>query len=845
MTKLEKTFNSFLKLLAFLFITVYVDSYYIQAQESEAVPNVGQFLLDNSLCNFQLLLASTSNQISCPFAGNSSDVVTVMFSNPADNDFDFNNEVWLFDAGGDGTTNLIIVFRTVNDRALALLFDDQNNNGAVDHQLSGDSITVTESTFPTLTVTAPDGWWVRPDGTVNYNLTIDVDGLLRASFSVGDLDENGVWQSHLEDSFFQRASNGRLDWRLRIFDENQDGRPDVQITGMSIPFPPSTGVVRTEIMVNTAQNETPPVEGAVFWPYLGNWTTFVQPYNSSPAPIQMNWEQSRLWQIGEFVASRGAEDNYFIYSIAPANTVGEVNYADFENPFAFYDLANDDDGVPELQIRQAYFGPADPNYTFTETGAPLSNIRYSWDQNNDGYWDYKFHLADVYPVDTIVELPDREIYTIPYETFPDWVMDKTWGYMVFVSVEDRNYSSTEGIYEWAPVDNVMQYLNGTLNSLPTDFLDQPTTTPVGIRGQYRTLGGSPRMYFSAIDRNLHLTDMVRGVWHIDEDSWLYYRNINRDLTVDEWRYEVGGVIQRELIDTGMFLLVNDRANTTLTITPAITERSLFEVAPPRHNEDWAQINALLAEHGGDAAFSPTDFTAMAEQFGAPLAQLNGAYIEKVRLNLEDEGFRFELLLEPGFSGSGVELLRLEGLEPNRYIVEYDEVNGFRAMPYSPPNVVIGEIQVFDNSPIVENESSLLRLPIQNVGAADANAVVLSIYATQGDLQTREFQRLPRGQEIDLSLNAGDTVLREFLWSPPTAGEWLVNIDMLIVERSGEFIERTVTQAIEVEPAETVSPETLISAFGIVPMPVVILLGIAVVVVFAAGFLLIFRNVDLV
>jgi hypothetical protein len=213
----------------------------------------------------------------------------------------FRDEVWIFDANATGRASLIIDFRQDGSALVANLFDDQDGDAAVSYEMHGGVPAVTESTQPTVRVSAADGWWTR-DGKSNFNLNILARGLLKADFQPADFTSEAWYRKEM-------GRPGRWDFDIRVRDTNGDGRPDHQIT-LGPPYFASQGTYKSQLMVNEGHNE-PLLNGGVFWPYLGGEAYgIVKPYGASPPPIQVDWSRAMIAAIGEFVASRGNGQNW-------------------------------------------------------------------------------------------------------------------------------------------------------------------------------------------------------------------------------------------------------------------------------------------------------------------------------------------------------------------------------------------------------------------------------------------------------------------------------------------------------------------------------------------------------
>lgn len=367
------------------------------------------------------------------------------------------NAVWLFDAGSQGRNSLAIDFHQDGRALVADIFDDGNRNGAVSVEISekeGERPRITENVgLPTIRMTAPDGWWVR-EGRINFNLDIRVDGPVQGMM------DTGQYQNRLR-------TDTRADLEIFVRDPQNSGRPQYEWRQAYPPGQREDGYYRTVVNANPHNNEVPLSEYWI-WPYLkaGPPTDgWVKGYRVSPPPIQVDWPQARVVILGEFVASRGST-NWFLNSIKRVGVAGEwpglsSDLANFETPFAYYDFARRNDGFPDTVVRFSYRFPNDPYFRRGSVGNGVEQIDYSWMLRRTvnepvhplgPHWDYKVSLAGIYTQQGNVQLPDFNVRMIPYEQIPRWVVDKTWHTATFVARENEGYPSSEGLYEWYPLE---------------------------------------------------------------------------------------------------------------------------------------------------------------------------------------------------------------------------------------------------------------------------------------------------------------------------------------------------------------------------------------------------------
>ncbi len=735
--------------------------------------------------------------IQCPFSGSDGDAVRVydragnmQVTERWETSVDFEDDVWVFDAAGDGTANLVIAFHRDGDELVAELYDDQDDDAEVRYTVTNGVLAVQESAYPTVRVVAPDGWWLQ-DATINYNLNIEVDGVARASFHspIGILVQN-------RPELARGLLNGRVDCLIHVRDTDYDGRPDHDIRQV-YPPPPFPDYYGTELTVNTQHNEICFTDFA-FWPHLGTYTGYIKPYAGSVPPIQIDWGASRIAVVAEFVASRGHDSNWFIYSMAKFG-YDDRTFANFENPFAFYDLAADRDGYPELMIRMEYSRSNAPDRQFRQ---PMQMIRFSWDQDNNQSLDYKLGLYGRHEIIQLVTFPDFAVRTVPYPEYPDWVIGRNWDAAFFVAVEAGRYWSTEGIYEGSDREWRDSYITGLTNE---PSLARTQDTRQGLRLEYTPqLLQQAWLYFSPIDCKLHLRHAWGGVWNIDDVQRVRFEDLDGDGYLDQWTLTVGSEeiedseegeeeqqapeqLVKSLQVVEGFLVYGDKQRAKLIHSQ--TSPSLFETLPPRNHAEWLALGKQLDRHRQD--FAPHDFLGMMGQFRGPTTEIEGSSLEDFRLT--EDGFRFVLNLQPGFRVvSDENAVDVAHLADGVYLVTYDGV--FRAQALTPPHIT-GEISC---EPPVPQQMAWVTIQavLHNDGLRDVQSLPVRLYAA------REGGEPFLLKETQVAVPGGGDHARVYDWPPREPGRWTVWVEADAAEAvpAGVQLGSVVSLGVEVQPA---------------------------------------------
>ncbi len=675
--------------------------------------------------------------------------------------------VWVFFPGATGSAKIVIDFHPSERGLVAELYDDRQGNGSVDYVLRKGVPVVRGAVYPTVKFIARDGWWQR-GGLTNFNLDIEVNGDVLGSFGA----------ERVMDRFRKNKQKGNLPhFFIRVGDRNHGGRPDSETIQVAPRLPISGAFIRTQAFVNADDSEYP-ITGSILWPYLGSLDlggsrtikdyfelkasppcSVVKDYRVSPPPIQVAWKEGRVLCLGEFVASRFNEHNWFVYSIERQG-MAESPPANWET-FGFYDLADNHDGIPELIIRVLNWNADDP-HADVRSKHPQNVVRYSWDQHSETdrvkqgvRSSYKVDLAGSYPITTTVDFPDMRMRAIPRADLPYWVTERAWGIAAFVAVEGEPYSSSEGIYEWDADRPELRYLAGLSDS------DDPSQTygdiPQGLRGEYHTLvEDRPWLYLSPVDRRLHLLHAQGGSWNLGAQGRLRYANLGGDY-LNQWRLEQSGEQTASLTFVADQLMLAGPSG--LRIKKAAVPPALFSTLPPRNHEEWVRLGSLLVQQ--QASFPGHDLQAMFDRFEGPVETLPGA--QPRDFSLVEDGFRFVVRL-PG--GGAADVPWTVGLAPGSYLVRYRIGNGYSTEPLTPPALELSALEA-----IAENMAALepieLSVTVLNSGAEDARALPITFSA--------RHQRGPimAVGSVPVDVAGGGSAKAGLRWTPPGRGEWTI------------------------------------------------------------------------
>jgi len=697
---------------------------------------------------------------------------------------DFNNDVWLYDIGADGTIQLIVVYKNEQGHTTAYVYDDRNGDGQVEYRRTGKTIEVLESSYWTARIDSDSNWFL-PDGRVNLNIRIRLDGPVPTlDRAPEEYIQDWLKQDGIYDIEFEEAAG-------------DDGIAQYALKRLRADSPQDWGFERSGLQVNEGHFPTGFFERA-FFPLLPIPINPKDPtyrdlrYFDFPPNLKVDWLKGQITSVGldGYPTGHGYHfnDNQYIVK-------GQVNDVDFESPQAYYDLADNHDPFAEMHIR-FFSRPPDDRSMWSLQGmeaVPWQSIRYDWNLFNPGTlrWDYKVGVGGNYNIDSEISFRDFSVRAVPFEQLPYWVTEREWKMTTFVAREGEGYQSSEGIYEWQtdtgddPQGNpdraveareaTHSYMLGVTASPPEEFFQ---TSYPGFRAERHFNSPSqPYLYFSPVDSKLHLLGAESGIWTIDDKSRIRYANLDGDDYLDQWQYYKNGVLVRQFYTTGAYLLY--AGENEVRLRKATVPPSLFQTLPPRDHEEWLSQRQQLEDRQKDLV--PGDFLAMLDQFPGQEWRLEGAFLHSFQS--EGKGFRFILELEPGFQGYGGP--DVDQLQPGVYTVIYQDGFTIETITSSGISAALNPVVP------VQMQESTFSVAIHNRGLENLPESMLELWATspEGDtsiVATQTITVLPQ-----------TTITPALLWAPPVAGKWTLTPKIRLPQErliTGETIQVSVVSA---------------------------------------------------
>lgn len=745
---------------------------------------------------------------------------------------DFNDDIWLFDARANDTVELIIVFSSNDTQTIAELYFDVTGDGDVAYELRGQRPVVTESEFPPIRVVADGDWWLE-NGDLNWNIVFEMDG--GDVFNVDHpYEEEFQWiAGHFWKPEFEL--DGQVDLEHRFEDTNRDGIPEGGVWRiMDDTILENTTVSRGFMWNNIGQYDTRYQHETIFWPLLGS--------TDDPKLLQEERILFRYFDIFPFIPVNWAlaegyapawigypmEHGHHVHAKRPLND-DVLNYVGFENIQAYYDLAEDRDHHAEMHIRHLYHEPSQEALELQVIQTTYNDIRYSWNLNNNDQmkFDYKIGLAGRFPIDGENTIAGISYRTIPHEELPYWISEQPWDIISFVAAESNPYHTTEGIYEWSVLEMnidsfpiMRYYIDGQLSFNP-EFLYQTDNIHTGYRGEFAPdVFMAPQLYFSPIDRRLHLYRADYGVMAITEDTKVRYEDNNDDGYADLWMQLADTEELATLANTGEYMVYSERGQTI--IRQVEVPPYIFMSIPPRNHDDWYEQQQQVLTYEKD--FELTDFNAMFQQYDGPEWQVVGSRVRRFRYTANG-GWQFELIIENN-SRLIDNSLNLENAElsEGEYIVTYAPETGIVIEPVAPLEVKFSIDPVYTEN-VVANEVQYFTMNLENTGNQDIHNLRLAVVGVD-----------PKGREFPIFITYADPFIYtdapneiELYWVPGSSGKWDIYLYVTATDpelREESFKEEFFIQ-LEVQPSATVERQNLLDLGDNIPYNGVLLLLLAI------------------
>jgi hypothetical protein len=393
-----------------------------------------------------------------------------------------------------------------------------------------------------------------------------------------------------------------------------------------------------------------------------------------------------------------------------------------------------------------------------------------------------------------------------------------------VDATEVTYGSNEGIYDWSSDQVGLRYLFGLADEPDLSGFE---TIPRGLRGEYRYRREyEPVLYFSPLDKRLHLLYAEGGLWNLGEGQILHEYNSNGGPYIDSWvvarpetrvqrEYARSSIALQSLHALKDYFLYSDVKGNIVLKNVQYTP-SLFTLRPPTDQRSWQAFRQRLQPFEGQEP-SPENLRAWLEGLEGSSLEIRGGFIKKVESS--DDEFWFTVYLEPGFETTGDVGLDLQGLEPGDYLVTFQD--GFYIRPFIAvkPQFVPGTFTVHP-SPAIELQPLQIDATIYNPGLVALDDLAIRLLATSQNPELPEGLASIQIADTKIHLDAGHSTPLHFPWIPPVAGTWHVTIEW---GAQGKVLSETTP--VQVQEQNPVDVSSVWQASNIIyPLPFLFLLS---------------------
>lgn len=517
---------------------------------------------------------------------------------------DLDTDAWFFSryspemAGYNVLRDIAVIFKKEGSKLVASVYDDVDGDGRVSFSSLGDGrVEITESSFPRVVVKAED--WDKGDIILYYD---------------GGINMEPSWPGW---SGIELPLDGVFDYRITYYDQDKDGDFDLdyyEILTLDRVDKLLEGDIIPKYFVRDAYDDAEIIGHHAFWRFLGlsRITTDID------SVIVVDWTMGKIVRINPIIAIHyGMEGN--IFSNLLYNT--EFNVSQWwENPFAFYDLAEDRDDIPELSLRLV---DEPEEYGLTPKGI-YDNFRYSWDLENVVtdrevlHWSHGIFGWGSNPYNYTNTYLFEAVNHMPFEEARNFIFAQSWDAILFTEDVVGHHRALEGVYE-------NPELAASLWTYRNDYRVVPYFPWVWDRAEWNYHFSDPiRLYISNLDKKLHLLNAKKGVWLISGNESIEYKSSNGKyldtiihyrVTFDgeeiEEKYQTRLRMNMSTVDTykhveiieslfycpGVIVYSNSSGTEIkqISIDPVIKEFS-----PPKTHEDWVKLKVELEEYGSSS-----------------------------------------------------------------------------------------------------------------------------------------------------------------------------------------------------------------------------------------------------
>ncbi|MEP7287855.1 MAG: hypothetical protein ABI947_19030 [Chloroflexota bacterium] len=694
---------------------------------------------------------------------------------------DRDGDVWTI-PDSTGATHILIKFAVVDQHKTAFIY----TNDVVTSEA------LCKSILPgwIIRIVADGSGWYLANGLPDWNLSLT----LHSYYSFQDTEYELVLAQNPDQMPANWPPNAtRNVVEIKTHDLNNDGSPEDEYDNVDVagPYP--------LISVNIDKTWRP-VPGDLL-PVIGPM-------------IVLTADHRAIARLKHLIPIRYVESGYSFVFGRPAG--GSTASFAVENPFAFYDLHGNHDGESELKLRAI----TEDQDRHNDAVTTYSEFRYSWAQQTE-LQHYRFYLIGDPPIDEVHTYSGIRISHLDYQKLPDFVISQVWLGAAFAEYEsDSPRSFTEGIYE--SLIYTPQVRSKLLDRAAISLA--PYTPPyVGLREEYNfeDYNRQPRLYFSTVDRRLHMIGARAGVIILDAKTSIsgnsfdftndeltdgtaeiyrsvMYSDTDQDGYFDTWTRQQGKPDQQLIVRPDLAVLTSENGLQVKQLSQGFAAR-LWQTAPPTNTKEWRDLGVRLAK---DAAVHHTadDLAAMFADLPGSVTVLSGAAITHLSTN-PDRFIASIHVQKPARQAQA------GSLRDGEYVLQ-NENGKLSVQPPQPPTIQLSPITVTR----VENTNTPLYgyidFTAQNAGSTDAYPVEINVQQQVGIFYVTVFDQT-------VTLPAKGQKQFHVAWSPASGGKFTLSVE-------ARYAPLPIALSVTVTPQASATPNMLPQPTAVLPQPTAVL-----------------------
>jgi len=309
-----------------------------------------------------------------------------------------------------------------------------------------------------------------------------------------------------------------------------------------------------------------------------------------------------------------------------------------------------------------------------------------------------------------------------HRTLPNWVLSHRWQGASFVHAVD-GFRSSEGIYAGGYLTEQRRDILGFDEMSGPLFENSPPGYRLEMNGTYNT---RPRIYYSPVDKGLHLYGLDYGFWNrTNGQATVRYENVDSDPFVDIWQLRDRRQKKTLVVENDTLVYADSG---TISFKRTAVNQSAFITQPPTTTREWRRLRNQLNRTG-----------AITGDLESIFRRYDGETVTVTDSNLTNyvatgDGFRIYATLSTESQMQGNRSLTLPDAKQVVFVFNEtgETIDVYSATPpsLSVTNATAGAQSI---TPLEQNE---VQVTVQNDGWQSAKNVTVTITDEDGTITDR-------------------------------------------------------------------------------------------------------------